>query len=360
MCLGLNLTLFLSSIWYNFFSAIECEAPVSAHTAAFTPQILRIIKLDGAVGDSNVNKLTLFKDAFASPLDLEQVGHLDYAVWQNATLKGNPCSEDFDKTVSVLGLKWNLSNVTLSCDFKDSSVKQPVSKRNILSIVHRSFDPTGFTAPDTLITKLMLQECWKQKISWDNNLPKSLSDKFESWKNKLHNLEKITIPRRFFADFETISDLSLHVFCDASKSAYATCIFMRNCNENSVTSQVQLISGRSRVAPIKPISIPRLELFACTIGARLAHRVKEDLRLETLHIYYWSDSMDALFWIKKKENWAVFVHNRVKEIRTLSNPNDWNYIPGTQNPADLPSRGCSPETLVKSKWWEGPDWLRND
>ncbi|XP_035228963.1 uncharacterized protein LOC118201051 [Stegodyphus dumicola] len=80
----------------------------------------------------------------------------------NETLKGNPCNKDSDKTVSVLGLKWNLSNDTLSCDFKDSSVKQPVNKRNILSIVHRIFDSIGFTAPATLIPKLMLQECWKQ------------------------------------------------------------------------------------------------------------------------------------------------------------------------------------------------------
>ncbi|KFM65604.1 hypothetical protein X975_01991, partial [Stegodyphus mimosarum] len=154
------------------------------------------------------------------------------------TLKGNRYSEDSVKTVSVLGLKWNLSDDTLSCDFKDSSVKQPVNKRNILSIVHKIFYPIGFTAPVTLIPKLMLQECWKQKISWDNNLPKNISDKFESWRNKLHNLEKVAIPRRIFADLKRISDLSLHVFCDASKSAYATRIFMRSCNENSVTCQL--------------------------------------------------------------------------------------------------------------------------
>ncbi|GFY14986.1 uncharacterized protein TNCV_235361 [Trichonephila clavipes] len=157
-------------------------------------------------------------------------------------------------------------------------------------------------------------------------------------------------------DPETSQNLSLHVFCDASKAAYATCIFLRSENENSASCQ--LVQARSRVAPLKSISIPRLELLACTIGARLARTVKEDLKLPSLPVFYWSDSTNALYWIKKSENWAVFVSNRVKEIRNLSNPDDWYYVPGSKNPADLPSRGCSVDVLAKSKWWEGPDWLR--
>ncbi|GFX36885.1 integrase catalytic domain-containing protein [Trichonephila clavipes] len=130
----------------------------------------------------------------------------------------------------------------------------------------------------------------------------------------------------------------------------------RSENENSASCQ--LVQARSRVAPLKSISIPRLELLACTIGARLARTVKEDLKLPSLPVFYWSDSTNALYWIKKSENWAVFVSNRVKEIRNLSNPDDWYYVPGSKNPADLPSRGCSVDVLAKSKWWEGPDWLR--
>ncbi|GFT96034.1 uncharacterized protein TNCV_313171 [Trichonephila clavipes] len=140
-------------------------------------------------------------------------------------------------------------------------------------------------------------------------------------------------------DPETSQNLSLHVFCDASKAAYATCIFLRSENENSASCQ--LVQARSRVTPLKSISIPRLELLACTIGARLARTVKEDLKLPSLPVFYWSDSTNALYWIKKSENWAVFVSNRVKEIRNLSNPDDWYYVPGSKNPADLPSRGCS-------------------
>ncbi|GFW03379.1 integrase_H2C2 domain-containing protein [Trichonephila clavipes] len=174
----------------------------------------------------------------------------------------------------------------------------------------------------------MLQECWTLKVKWDSELPASIWQKFQKWKDQLDRLKAIAVPRCMIEDPETSQNLSLHVFCDASKAAYATCIFLRSENENSASCQ--LVQARSRVAPLKSISIPRLELLACTIGARLARTVKEDLKLPSLPVFYWSDSTNALYWIKKSENWAVFVSNRVKEIRNLSNPDDWYYVPGSK------------------------------
>ncbi|GFV67288.1 uncharacterized protein TNCV_3670431 [Trichonephila clavipes] len=127
-------------------------------------------------------------------------------------------------------------------------------------------------------------------------------------------------------------DLSLHVFCDASKAAYASCVFLRTEVGGAITCQ--LVQARARVASIKPITIPRLELLACTIGSRLINTTKIDLRLENVPIYCWSDSVNALYWIKRKENWGTFVNNRVQEIRRLTNPEDWKHIPGIRNPAD--------------------------
>ncbi|GFX99537.1 DUF1758 domain-containing protein [Trichonephila clavipes] len=151
------------------------------------------------------------------------------------------------------------------------------------------------------------------------------------------------------------SDLSLHVFCDASKAAYASCVFLRTEVGGAITCQ--LVQARARVASIKPITIPRLELLACTIGSRLINTTKIDLGLENVPIYCWSDSVNALYWIKRKENWGTFVNNRVQEIRRLTNPEDWKHIPGILNPADLPSRGCGVVELIASLWWEGPSWL---
>ncbi|GBO33896.1 hypothetical protein AVEN_81534-1, partial [Araneus ventricosus] len=153
-----------------------------------------------------------------------------------------------------------------------------------------------------------------------------------------------------------LGDLSLHVFCDASKTAYASCVFLRTEIDGTITCQ--LVQARARVAPIKAITIPRLELLACTIGSRLVNTTKSDLGLEDVPICCWSDSVNVLYWIKGKENWGTFVYNRVQEIRRLTNPEDWRHIAGILNPADLPSRGCDAEELTESLRWEGPNWLK--
>jgi len=116
--------------------------------------------------------------------------------------------------------------------------------------------------------------------------------------------------------------------------------------------------AKSRVAPIKSISIPRLELLGCLIGARLANSVQSALKLDGVKHYFWTDSSTALAWIKKSEQWGTFVSNRTEEIGKRTNIEDWRHVPGCKNPADLPSRGCTTVQLFESKWWEGPDWLR--
>jgi len=123
---------------------------------------------------------------------------------------------------------------------------------------------------------------------------------------------------------------------------------------------VQLMMAKSRVAPIANVSIHRLELLGCLIGARLANTVKSALKLDDVKEYFWTDSATALAWIKRNDQWKTFVSNRTEEIVKLSNPEDWRHVPGSENPADLPSRGCTPAQLVDSKWWEGPNWLRQN
>ncbi|GFV79639.1 DUF1758 domain-containing protein [Trichonephila clavipes] len=129
-------------------------------------------------------------------------------------------------------------------------------------------------------------------------------------------------------------------------------VFLRTDVGGAITCP--LVQARARVASIKPITIPRLELLACTIGSRLINTTKIDLGLENVPIYCWSDSVNALYWIKRKENWGTFVNNRVQEIRRLTNPEDRKHIPGILNPADFPSRGCGVVELIASLWWEGP------
>ncbi|XP_035233761.1 uncharacterized protein LOC118205579, partial [Stegodyphus dumicola] len=104
--------------------------------------------------------------------------------------------------------------------------------------------------------------------------------------------------------------------------------------------------------------MPRLELLACLIGARLTATVKEAKDLKGISSTCWTESSTVMFLIKREDNWGTFVHNRVKEIRNLTLKEQWKHIPGSDNLADLPSRGCSAGVLLRSKWWEGPPWLK--
>ncbi|XP_055932854.1 uncharacterized protein LOC129962879 [Argiope bruennichi] len=130
--------------------------------------------------------------------------------------------------------------------------------------------------------------------------------------------------------------------------AYAVAAFIRIQTWDSV--KVQLIQARSRVSPTgkEGITIYRLELLAATVSARLSTSILSEIQSE--EVYFWTYSSTVLTWIMREEDWNVFVQNRVKEIRALTNKSSWRHIPGSINPADLPSRGCSAQTLLKSNW----------
>lgn len=87
---------------------------------------------------------------------------------------------------------------------------------------------------------------------------------------------------------------------------------------------------------------------------------KKDFKLKDTPIFYRTDSMNALHWIKNKDNCGVFVMNHVQEIRKYSDKNKWNHFPGTLNPADLPSRGSCIETMISMQWINGPSWLEKN
>ncbi|XP_059052926.1 uncharacterized protein LOC131847378 [Achroia grisella] len=264
-----------------------------------------------------------------------------------------------DKVISVLGLHWHTSSDTFSCNmssFCDLN-KIVVTKRSLLSIAQKIYDPIGFTSAVTLIPRLILQETWCRNLEWDSPLPSDLNEKFELWCTSLCQLKHCKIPRRLTEGPFSECILQLHMFCDASSNAYAACIFLRSDYKGKIT--IRLISAKSRIAPPKKPSIPRLELLAALIGSRLLAESRRDLKLECEE-YCWTDSNVALCWIKKELQWNTFVGNRVREIRKNTDVNNWFHIPGNSNWADLPSRGCDAAILLTSGWLEGPQWLKSE
>ncbi|OXA50284.1 Pro-Pol polyprotein [Folsomia candida] len=259
----------------------------------------------------------------------------------------------------VLGLNWDKEEDTLYCQLPTELSVEVVTKRSVLSLISQIFDPIGFTCPAVLQPKLMLQDSWVEELGWDEKWDSPSSEKYQKWISEVKELGKIHIPRLAFGG-GLGGSFQIHCFCDASKSVYAAVVFARVEIKGRVS--VHLVVAKSRLAPLdkkksRKVTIPRLELLGCLIGSRLTKTVMDSLTLEVNQIFLWSDSTTALAWIRRAEDWGTFVGNRSREINCLTKSNQWRHVPGHINPADLPSRGCSPAELLNSRWWEGPRWL---
>lgn len=259
------------------------------------------------------------------------------------------------KEAKVLGIKWNTKDDTLSVEVPTTKETGKMTKRTILSLVSRVYDPIGATSAAMIVPKLLLQEAWRRKLDWDEEVPDDLRKRFQKWSESLPHLGKINIPRRIHHGNEDMSCCEIHTFCDASKEKYAACVYLR-CTHDDKTD-VYLVAAKAKVGPIEPLTIPRMELLAATIAVRLTLSVKRAMKMN-LKTHYWTDSMVVLGWITAETQWKVWVGNRVREIRENSDPTEWKHVPGQMNPADLPSRGCNFGELNESDFLNGPHWLK--
>ncbi|GFW71752.1 integrase catalytic domain-containing protein [Trichonephila clavipes] len=150
--------------------------------------------------------------------------------------------------------------------------------------------------------------------------------------------------------------IEIHGFSDASERSYAAVVYIKCFNESG-QSQTRLLCSKSRVAPLKTLTIPRLELSAALLLSRLVKKVVPILQLSIHKIWMWTDSTIALAWIKTEPHkLKTFVSNRVAEIQALSKDYHWKHVSSKNNPADLISRGCNVDELLKNEmWFSGPD-----
>ncbi|GFU98910.1 integrase catalytic domain-containing protein [Trichonephila clavipes] len=262
---------------------------------------------------------------------------------------------NFDNVAKILRKSFYVDNCVTSFETEEQLQKFIVESKILLSSAH--FNLRGWQS-NVLLNPENFSELESQPDNFETmvlGLIWNLKDDCLSCNINCQKNEGIKIPRCLNLSSNGIKRLTLHVFCDASKKAYAACVFLRVEYEENVF--VKLIQAKARVAPLKDISIPRLELLACVLGTRLAASVKNDLNLPDVRIYYLTDSMTALAWIQRTRDWGVFVSNRVKEIRNLSDVSSWEHVPSEKNFADILSRGCNAQQLVYLRWWEGPSWL---
>ncbi|XP_013386926.1 uncharacterized protein LOC106156278 [Lingula anatina] len=260
----------------------------------------------------------------------------------------------------ALGVQWCVE--ADSFQFKVQINDKPLTRRGILSTVSSIFDPLGLVSPFILAGKKILQELCRDGAEWDDQVPESIRCRWERWRSDLLNLTKLNIPRCYKPnDFGEVTTAELHHFSDASVEGLGQCSYLR-LKSNTGRIATTLVMGKSKVAPSKPVTVPRLELSAAVMSIKVGTFLAKELEYEDITHVYWTDSKVVLGYVNNDaKRFHVFVANRIQQIREVSQPSQWRHVKSSDNPADIASRGTGvTELLQNEQWWSGPDFLLID
>lgn len=262
-----------------------------------------------------------------------------------------------DTTIKTLGLSWNIEGDY----FFFSPILPDITSftiRSILSTIAKIFDPMGWIAPCVIKTKIIMQKLWMSSVDWDDELPQHILVEWLEFYNDLNNISQLKIPR--WVPFIS-QKLELHIFSDASEKAYAAVAYLRIHGTNDEVS-VHLLASKTRVAPIKQVRLPRLELCAAHLASKLAQKIQNSFKCQNLRTFAWTDSQIVLAWLSDHpRRWTTFVANRTSEILSIIARPQWHHITSKANPADSASRGINASNLRDlNLWWRGPDLLWNE
>lgn len=269
-------------------------------------------------------------------------------------------------TEKILGMWWRTSTDTLTFKigwnrFKPGLLSGELSptKREVLRVLMSIFDPLGLVSHFLIFLKILLQDIWRSKIEWDEQISDKLLERWHIWLEVLPLVEKVEISRCYRSRTSLTDDLEvqMHTFVDASDSALAAAVYLRFIQGDVI--ECALVAAKTRVASLKLVSIPRLELQAALIGARLAKTVAESLTIPIGQRFYWTDNRDVMCWINSDHRrYSQFVGFRVTEILELTDSKDWYWIQSKENVADMGTKWKGPPDLsTGSKWFQGPDFL---
>jgi len=323
-------------------ATVQHHLSQSTRTSPVAEQILSNLYVDNVI--TGVDDAAAAEPFYREAKQLFQSASMNLRDWasnEQEFIASLPVEDRASRpTMKVLGMVWDSIADNLQYSH-DSYLSLPAvrSKRDVLHVISSVFDPLGLISPalvpakDSPLSPQELQE-------W-NEIAVSLPD-----------LRRISISR--YVGLSSNATFTLAGFCDASAKAYCTAVYLIATAEGS--SSASLIFAKTRLAPKKPTTIPRLELLAAVIGCRAIRYVTHELRLPITSSYLWSDSQCVLKWIGSPKQLSTFVENRVEEIRKHSLT--FRYIHTSENPSDIGSRGTSATDLNESSlWWNGPEWL---
>ena len=262
----------------------------------------------------------------------------------------------------ALGLFWKIKqdSFTFQSDFEQA----PYTKRGILRTTSRVFDPLGFLGGYIVKAKMLLQELWQEEYGWDQEVDEEYILVWKQWLDGLKNIHRFELPRCYFGN--CVVEYEIHIFGDASEKAYGAVAYLVGSTKNG-EKESALVMSKSKLAPIKVITLPRLELNAAVMVARLYRKIITELDLPLHKAFFWSDSTLTLQYIHNgSRRFKKYVANRVTEILEVSEKEHWNYVPSELNPADIITKGVyDPALLMKPYapgkcWVTGPEFIVKD
>ena len=238
----------------------------------------------------------------------------------------------------TLGAQWNISEDTLG--LRTKTLNAPTTKRGLLSTVHQVYDPLGMVSPFLLESQRILQYLCSQNVGWDEKLPEELQRWCQEAIHKLTMIQDITMPRCFHPVGFDVIKATLHHFADASDIGHGYCSYLQLEDSNG-NIHCAFLSGRCRVNLIKStISIPRLELMAAALAAKVGSQLRKEINIPIQNKVYWSDSKVVLGYLNNNSRrFKLFVSNRVAHIKERTKSEQWRYVKTDENPADVASRG---------------------
>ncbi|KAI5726130.1 hypothetical protein M8J77_024237 [Diaphorina citri] len=322
---------------------------------------------DVTTGASNIDSALLLRNQLISLLDKAQFSLRKWASSHPEILSDLPSDHvqaaigfgsEEDGALKVLGLEWKPDRDVFTYSISPPIIDTQHTKRSILSTIARLYDPLGWLSPSIFFAKCIIQRTWLAGTDWNSPLPEDITADWNKFLHQISSLSEISIPR--FCHIEPDSDCSILGFCDGSEKGYAAVLYLRTLSSDGEIT-ISLLKAKSRVAPLKSATIPRLELMAAVLLSRLLVSIRDIIvqRLNVKNIFLFSDSTVVLGWLRTSPHrLKTFVANRVVEILDNSTPSSWHHISTHENPADCASRGILPKDLVSHPlWWTGPTFI---
>ncbi|XP_033759093.1 uncharacterized protein LOC117341342 [Pecten maximus] len=274
---------------------------------------------------------------------------------QCQTLKSLNFDKDALPVQHSLGMSWDLNTDSFKFDIQVNT--KPETRRGMLSTLNSIFDPIGFLSPITIHGRILFREI-ATGTGWDEPIPTEQLEKWNVWTRSLEQLKDISIQRMFVPlSLSTSDGVELHIYSDASEKAIATVAYVVTLHDGIY--HTGFAAGKSKIAPVRGHTIPRLELCAAVMAVELAEFLCESLHISLQSVRYYSDSKVVLGYVNNKTRRSyTYVANRVERILRSCRADQWSYVNTRENPADLATRSSTkPEDFANSNWLRGPEQL---